>query len=209
MPVALGAGVLEVRVADVGADELVGGRRIFLAHHARVVRVPEQRDVRHRGASRILRREAPSVKSPCDSMMTRDAAALGVLAERAQPVDHPGDHGLARLARRNLVAKDADVGDLQTTGEIDEAAALVELRRADLGVGFVHARGRAEIRDLEVERGQVLHGLIDAAADELGPLRQIHLAFDAAQLDRGIAQAPTPARGCAASSISGSRASRS
>src|SRR6188508_2618189 len=52
-------------------------------------------------------------------------------------------------------------------------------------------RRRAEIRDLEVESSQILHRLIDAAADELGTLREIHFAFDAAQLDRGI---PKPRR---------------
>ena len=139
MSVALGAGVLEVRVPDVRADELVRRRRIFLAHHARVMRVPEQRDIRHRGAieDRAQRSAVGKVAVRLDD--DRDAAPLGVFAERAQPVDHPGDDSIPRLSRRNLVAKDADVGDLQTTGQIDEAAALVELRRPDLGIGFVHA----------------------------------------------------------------------
>ena len=52
----------------------------------------------------------------------------------------------------------------------------------------MHPRGRAEIRNPDIESGQIFYALLDARAHELGTLRHIHLAFDAAQFDRGIAK---------------------
>src|SRR5437867_3265341 len=57
------------------------------------------------------------------------------------------------------------------------------------GVLLVHPRGGAEVADHDPERLEVVARLSEAVPDELGPLREVHLALDAAQLDGRVAQA--------------------
>ena len=125
--------------------------------------VPEERDVRHRRALEDLEERRPVGEVAVRFHDHRDAAAFRVLAERAQPLDHPRDHRRLRLAGRNLVGEHAHVGDAEAVREIDEAPALIELGLAHLRIGFVHSRGRTEIGNLEVERGQVLQALVECA----------------------------------------------
>src|SRR5690606_40523055 len=77
---------------------------------------------------------------------------------------------------------------VERPGEVDEAAAFVEVLLARGRLLLVHVRGRAEADDDQVLRGEVAPGVGDARARERGYLRQVHLTGDAAQLDAGVAQ---------------------
>ena len=96
---------------------------------------------------------------------------------------------LLRLVRRHLVPEHADVGNAEGMGEVDEAAALVELGRAHRGVLLVHPRRRAEVGDHDPEAVEVAARLLQAVAGKLGPLGEVHLPLDATHLDPGVAQA--------------------
>jgi hypothetical protein len=88
-----------------------------------------------------------------------DARGLRVTRHLLEAVDDALHHLVLRLLRRQLVAEHADVGHAHRVGEIDEAAALVELLLAGRGILLVHARGRAEVGHHDADRGEVLLAL--------------------------------------------------
>ena len=188
MPVPSGRESLRCVWRTYGPDELVGRRRIFLAGDARVVRVPEQRDVRHRRALEDFeqRRRVGEVAVRFDDHA--DAAAFRMLAERAQPVDH------ARHRRRLALRPAAPCRRRRArSGTLRRLAR--SMKRRPSSSCAARTFGSASCMRDEAPRSEILRlsaarsfmRLIEARADELRPLRQIHLAFDAAQLDRGIA----------------------
>ncbi len=151
-----------------------------------MVSVPEEGHVRHRRALQDLEqgRRIGEVAVRLDD--DADVAALGVLAKGAQTFHDARERRGFWLARRHLVAEDADVTHVQLLRKVDESAPFIELRLARRGLGFVHFRGSAQIRDSKAGGFEILHALAEAGPDEFRPLRQVHLSFDAAQLDGGI-----------------------
>ena len=73
-------------------------------------------------------------------------------------------------------------------GEVDEPAALVELGGAQGRVFLVHVRRSAQIGDHDPARLEIAPRLLEPVTGELRPLREVHVALDAAQLDARVAQ---------------------
>ena len=96
------------------------------------------------------------VKSPCDSISTVHPTGLSVLGHLPEALDDPLHHLVLGLALGDLVAEHPHVLHAHRLREVDEAAALVELRLAHLRVLLVHAGRRAEVADVEAERREVL-----------------------------------------------------
>ena len=117
-----------------------------------------------------------------------DAGRLGVRGHPLEALDHALQHLAAGLALRHLVAEHPDVLHAERVGEVDEPAPFVELLLPGGRVLLVHARGGAEVRDHEAERGEVLLRPCEPRAQQLGDLREVHLAGDPPQLDRGVAE---------------------
>ena len=177
-------------MADPAAELRVRVRRRPLPGHERVVRVPEEMR-RHRSSTpvRISVRSFESREVAVRLDEHDDARRLGVRGHLLEAVDHAREHVLARLALGHLVAEHAHVLHAEGLREVDEPAPFVELLRARRGVLLVHVGGGAEVGDHEAERGEVLLRLREARARQLGHLGQVHLSRDAAQLDRGVAEA--------------------
>ena len=114
-----------------------------------------------------------------------DAAAFRVRRQLAQSAGHAVHRGCLRLVGQQLVAEHPNVRRLELCGEIDEPASLVEVLRPGRGIPVVQLRGGAEHRDAQVAAPEVGQRRRDRRR-ELGSLREIHLALEAADLERGV-----------------------
>ena len=160
-----------------------------LPGHEGVVRVPQEGELRRADAGQDLH-EVGRVREVAVRLdEDGDAGGLRVGGHLLEALDDALHHLFLGLALGDLVPEHPHVLHAHRLGEVDEPPALVELLLARGRVLLVHPRRRAEVADDDPQRGEVLLRLREARAGELGDLREVHLAGDAAQLDRGVAEA--------------------
>src|SRR4029077_19690122 len=87
----------------------------------------------------------------------------------------------------DFVAVDADVGNVEFSGQVNEALGVGNAFGAFVRVGVVHFGGTAEVGNFEPVGGNAFFGGGDFLGSELGAVGEIEVTHDAADFNGGEA----------------------
>src|SRR5579864_1204033 len=169
-----------MRVADVLPELAEGEGRVLFAINERVMRIPEQANMR---GSRLFEDIPQNAGIGEIAMRFQDyghALGGGVVSESPQGSGDVLDSGVSRTDQ--LVAKHAHVGSAETRGQANETAGIGKLLFV-IRARMVHFSGTADARNAQAAFRNFSLRLLDLSICKFGTRGEVHRSLQAAKLD--------------------------